>query len=150
MFRRVALSLAVAAGLIFPLADSASAGIAVGAFAAPAALAEDAPIDTVQYVYGGRNYCYYESDGRVRAGTGAAMRAEPVTAGAAPMAGAAGTTPARAPPTGMARTTAPPRATGMARPTELMPATGTAPAPAIAAATMPDIIAAAVVAAEPR
>src|SRR5271166_6373055 len=60
MLRRLALSLAVAAGLILPLEDSASAAIGVGAFAAPASLAQTSPIVDVQYAYGGRNYCYYE------------------------------------------------------------------------------------------
>jgi hypothetical protein len=61
MFRRVALSLALAAGLIFPLADSASAAIGVGAFAAPASLAQSSPVEDAQYVYGGRNYCFYNN-----------------------------------------------------------------------------------------
>ena len=45
MFRKLVLSLAAAAGLVSQLALPAEAAIGVGAFAAPAALAESSPIE---------------------------------------------------------------------------------------------------------
>ena len=55
MLRNAALSLAIASGLMVPLAQTAEAG--VGGFAPPVALAANAPVDAAQYVYGRRNYC---------------------------------------------------------------------------------------------
>ena len=61
MFRKLALSLAVAAGLTFQFALPAHAALGVGAFAPPAALVESSPIEKAQFVWGGRRYCWYNS-----------------------------------------------------------------------------------------
>ncbi len=61
MFRKLALSLAVAAGLISQLALPANAALGVGAFAPSAALAEASPVERAQFVWGGRRYCWYNS-----------------------------------------------------------------------------------------
>ena len=61
MFRKLVLSLATAAGLVAQLVLPAQAAIGVGAFEAPAALAATSPIDEAQFVWGGRNYCWYNS-----------------------------------------------------------------------------------------
>ena len=61
MFRKLALSLAVAAGLISQLTVPAEAALSVGAFAPPASLAEASPVEETQFVWGGRRYCWYNS-----------------------------------------------------------------------------------------
>jgi hypothetical protein len=61
MFRKLALSLAVATGLIVPPSLPAEAALGVGAFAPPASLAESSPVEKTQFVWGGRRYCWYNS-----------------------------------------------------------------------------------------
>ncbi len=61
MFRRFALSLAIAAGLIVQFALPASATLGVGGFAVRDSLAESSPVENAQFVWGGRNYCWYNS-----------------------------------------------------------------------------------------
>jgi hypothetical protein len=61
MFRKLVITLAAAAGLIAQLVIPAEAAIGVGAFAAPAALVESSPVEQAQFVWGGRNYCWYNS-----------------------------------------------------------------------------------------
>ncbi len=61
MFRRLALALAVAAGLIVQLAVPASATLGAGGFAVRDSLAGSSPVETAQFVWGGRNFCWYNS-----------------------------------------------------------------------------------------
>ena len=61
MFRRLAMSLAAAAALIAQLALPASATLGVGGFAVRNSLAESSPVENAQFVWGGRNYCWYAS-----------------------------------------------------------------------------------------
>ena len=61
MFRRLAMSLAAAAALIAQLALPASATLGVGGFAVRDSLAESSPVENAQFVWGGRNYCWYAS-----------------------------------------------------------------------------------------
>lgn len=61
MVRKLALSLAVAAGLISLLTLPAEAALGVGASAAPAALERSSPVEKAQFVWGGRRYCWYSS-----------------------------------------------------------------------------------------
>jgi hypothetical protein len=61
MFRKLALSLAVAAGLILQLDVPASATLGVGGFELRDSLAESSPVENAQFVWGGRNYCWYNS-----------------------------------------------------------------------------------------
>ena len=61
MFHKLALSLALAAGLIASPSVPAFAAPGVGAFAPPAALAVTSPVETVQFVWGGPRYCWYSS-----------------------------------------------------------------------------------------
>jgi hypothetical protein len=61
MFRKLALSLAVATGLIVPPSLPAEAALGVGAFAPRAALVESSPVEQAQFVWGGRRYCWYNS-----------------------------------------------------------------------------------------
>ena len=60
MFRRLALSLAVAAGLIVRSVP-ASATLGVGGFAVRDSLADSSPVENAQFIWGGRNYCWYNS-----------------------------------------------------------------------------------------
>jgi hypothetical protein len=59
MFRKIALSLAIAAGFAGPLAASAEAAIGDGALGLRPAAAQLAPVEKVQWVYGGQGYCWY-------------------------------------------------------------------------------------------
>jgi hypothetical protein len=61
MFRRLAMSLAAAVALIAQLALPASATLGVGGFAVRDSLAESSPVENAQFVWGGRNYCWYAS-----------------------------------------------------------------------------------------
>jgi hypothetical protein len=61
MIRKFALSLAVLAGMILQFALPASAEIGVGAFAPSASLIENSSVQEAQFVWGGRNYCWYNS-----------------------------------------------------------------------------------------
>jgi hypothetical protein len=61
MVRKLAFSLALAAGLVSPLALPAEAAFSVGAFAPPAALEQTSPVETAQFFWGGRRYCWYNS-----------------------------------------------------------------------------------------
>ena len=61
MFCKLFLSLAAAAGLVAQLAIPAEAAIGFGAFAPAASLAETSPVENVQFVWGGHNYCWYAS-----------------------------------------------------------------------------------------
>ena len=61
MFRKLVISFAAAAGLMSQFALPAEAGIGAGAFAPPASLAETSPIENAQFMWGGRNYCWYNS-----------------------------------------------------------------------------------------
>jgi hypothetical protein len=54
MLRRPAILIALARGLTSQFADPASSATA------DEALADWAPIEKVQYVYDGRNHCYYD------------------------------------------------------------------------------------------
>lgn len=63
MVRKLVLTFA-AAGLICQTALPAQAAIDAGAFAPPAALAETSPVEDAQFVWGGRNYCWYPSGWR--------------------------------------------------------------------------------------
>ena len=92
MFRKLVISFAAAAGLMSQLALPAEAGIGAGAFAPPASLVETSPVENAQFVWGGRNYCWYNSAWRGPGWywCGLAWRVE--SAGAAPPAGMAGTT----------------------------------------------------------
>jgi hypothetical protein len=64
MFRKLAFSLALAAGLVSQLALPAEAALGVGAFAPPASLAESSAVEKAQFFWGGRNYCWYPSGWR--------------------------------------------------------------------------------------
>ena len=64
MLRKIALSLAVAAGFAGPLAGSAHAAIGDGALGLSAAAAQLAPVQKVQYVFGGQTYCFYPNGWR--------------------------------------------------------------------------------------
>jgi hypothetical protein len=64
MLRKIALFLALAAGSAAPLAGSAQAAIGDGALGLSAAAAQLAPVQKVQYVYGGQNYCFYPNGWR--------------------------------------------------------------------------------------
>jgi hypothetical protein len=61
MFRKLVLSLAAAAGMVAQLVLPAEAAMDVGAFAPRAALVESSPVEQAQFVWGGRNYCWYNS-----------------------------------------------------------------------------------------
>src|SRR6201996_4687486 len=61
MFRKLVLSLAAAAGMVAQLVLPAEAAIGVGAFAAPEAMVQSSPVEEAQFVWGGRNYCWYNS-----------------------------------------------------------------------------------------
>ena len=61
MFRKLVLSLAAAAGMVTQLVLPAEAAVGVGAFEAPAALVESSPVKQAQFIWGGRNYCWYNS-----------------------------------------------------------------------------------------
>ena len=61
MFRKLALSLAMALGLIAQLALPASATLGVGGFAVRNSLADSSPVENAQFIWGGRNYCWYNS-----------------------------------------------------------------------------------------
>jgi len=61
MFRKLALSAAIAVGLISQLSLPAEAALGVGAFAPPASLAEGSPVEKAQFVWRGRRYCWYNS-----------------------------------------------------------------------------------------
>ena len=91
MFRKLALSLAACAALIVQLALPASAELGVGGFAVRDSLASSSPVESAQFVWGGRNYCWYNSACKAQAGTGAAMRGGADLAGEAAPAGTAGT-----------------------------------------------------------
>src|SRR6202041_4005076 len=64
MFRKLILSLAAAAGMVAQLILPAEAAMDVGAFAPRAALVESSPVEQAQFVWGGRNYCWYASGWR--------------------------------------------------------------------------------------
>ena len=62
MFRKLALSLAAAAGLIVPARPSRLRRRSASArFASAISLAESSPVENAQFVWGGRNYCWYDS-----------------------------------------------------------------------------------------
>ena len=61
MFRKLVLPLAAAAGIVAQFVLPAEAAIGAGAFAPPAALVETSPVEQAQFVWGGRNYCWYNS-----------------------------------------------------------------------------------------
>lgn len=60
MYREIALSLALASSLAIPLANTAEAAIADGALGARLGSIQIAPIEDAQFVFGGRNYCWYD------------------------------------------------------------------------------------------
>jgi hypothetical protein len=57
--RKPALMLAVAALLATPLAAAPASAAPVSPEALRGAVGFASPIETVQYIYGGRNYCFY-------------------------------------------------------------------------------------------
>ena len=59
MLRRFVLSLALAAGIALPIANSAQAGIGDGALAARAPMSELTPLEKADFIYGGYGYCWY-------------------------------------------------------------------------------------------
>ena len=59
MFRKLALGLALAGSLAFPLASSAEAAVADGVVAEHNPADQIAPVEKAQYVWGGQNYCWY-------------------------------------------------------------------------------------------
>ena len=61
MFRKLILSIAALAALIFPIDLPASATLGVGGFAVRDSLAESSPVERAQFVWAGRNYCWYDS-----------------------------------------------------------------------------------------
>ena len=61
MFRKLALSLAAAAVLIVSFAVPASATLGVGGFAVRDSLAQSSAVEKAQFVWGGRNFCWYNS-----------------------------------------------------------------------------------------
>jgi len=60
MLRKILVSFAIVASLALPIANSASAAIEDGIVAAGHNFTRILPIDTVQYIYGGHNYCWYD------------------------------------------------------------------------------------------
>jgi hypothetical protein len=61
MYRKLALSLVATVALIFQLAVAASATLGVGGFAVRESLSGSSPVEHAQFVWGGRNYCWYNS-----------------------------------------------------------------------------------------
>jgi hypothetical protein len=61
MLRKLVLSIALAAGFAIPLAGSAEAAIGDGALGLSSAVGQLAPIQKVQFVFGGQNYCWYDN-----------------------------------------------------------------------------------------
>jgi hypothetical protein len=59
MFRKIALGLALAGASALPLAGAAEAAVADGVVSAHIPSAQIAPVEKAQFVYGGRNYCWY-------------------------------------------------------------------------------------------
>src|SRR5277367_2783496 len=63
MFRKLVLGLALAMPTVLPLANVAEAAVGDGVVASHAA-SQLLPIEHVQYVYGGQNYCWYDNGWR--------------------------------------------------------------------------------------
>jgi hypothetical protein len=61
MLRKLVLSIAIAAGFAVPLTGSAQAAIGDGALGLSVAAAQLAPVQKVQFVFGGQNYCWYDN-----------------------------------------------------------------------------------------
>jgi len=61
MLRKIVLGLALAAGAALPLANVAEAAVADGVVASHNASDQLVQVDKVQFVYGGQNYCWYDS-----------------------------------------------------------------------------------------
>jgi len=64
MFHKLALSLAVAGGLVSLAPLPAEAALGFGAFAPSTSLAESSPVEKAQFFWGGRRYCWYPSGWR--------------------------------------------------------------------------------------
>jgi hypothetical protein len=64
MFRRLAVSLALAAFVAAASMNSAQAAIGDGALGARVGFAQGAPIEPAQFIYGGQNYCWYPNGWR--------------------------------------------------------------------------------------
>jgi len=59
MFRKTAIAFALFASAALPLAAPAEAGVGAADFGANAAINNVAPIEDAQFVFGGRNFCWY-------------------------------------------------------------------------------------------
>ena len=64
MFRKLVLFIALAAAAALPLANSADAAISDGALGARTQLTQIAPVEDAQFIWGGRNYCWYDGGWR--------------------------------------------------------------------------------------
>ena len=61
MFRTIALGLGRALGAALPLASAAEAAVADGVVSSHSPADQIAPLEKAQFVYGGRNYCWYDA-----------------------------------------------------------------------------------------
>jgi hypothetical protein len=64
MFRELALSVALAAGVALPLTNSAEAAVGDGILSAGIPSIQIAPVEKAQFFFGGQNYCWYDAGWR--------------------------------------------------------------------------------------
>jgi hypothetical protein len=61
MFRKLALFMALGAGVSLPLANLAEAAVADGIIGSHISSSQMLPAENVQFFFGGRNYCWYDN-----------------------------------------------------------------------------------------
>src|ERR1700678_2805685 len=64
MFRKLALFMALGAGVSLPLANLAEAAVADGIVGSHISSSQMLPVEKAQFFFGGRNYCWYDDGWR--------------------------------------------------------------------------------------